>query len=290
MLKRRCMKDSRVFIKSFRARLYLSTSLYEGLGLRGLCFMDMLVAPNFCETCCTPIISWSLAYFEILHDVFYVDGKSRRSFSSTSNAVRMSHPDKSSHMSGSFLSASPRAHSSTVNYASLQYQLPTSEVRPIGSGSLSSHFSSAALTRVDRPNLRSSVRPYGSSHPAQLQGVYFEPNEPNETEICDFLCAFELKELRLSCTAGQLSNPVENDTEEGDPATDDRREGDGWIYMTAKNVDARRHRRKKERARASGEKNRDLIRNSICEEKPSREESRSAGAKNRYVCGFCSPT
>ncbi|KAL6570817.1 hypothetical protein OROGR_000367 [Orobanche gracilis] len=91
---------------------------------------------------------------------------------STSNAVRMSQPDKSSHISGSFLSASPIAHSSTVNYASLQYQLPTSEVRPIGSGSLPSHLSSAALTRVDRPNLRSDVRPYGSSHPAQLQANY----------------------------------------------------------------------------------------------------------------------
>ncbi|KAL6536718.1 hypothetical protein OROMI_026299 [Orobanche minor] len=91
---------------------------------------------------------------------------------STSNAVRMSQPDKSSHMSGSFLSASPIAHSSTVNYTSLQYQLPTSEVRPIGSGSLSSHLSSAALPRIDRPYLRSDGRPNGSSHPAQLQANY----------------------------------------------------------------------------------------------------------------------
>ncbi|KAL6511386.1 hypothetical protein OROMI_034852 [Orobanche minor] len=94
---------------------------------------------------------------------------------SASHAVRMSQPDKASHMpisSGKFQSASPLAHSSTLSSTSLPYQLPTSEIRPIVSGSLSSsHLRSAALPRVDRPNLISDGRPNGSSHPPQLQAI-----------------------------------------------------------------------------------------------------------------------
>ncbi|KAK6149366.1 hypothetical protein DH2020_016891 [Rehmannia glutinosa] len=93
-----------------------------------------------------------------------------------SHPVLTSQPDKSSHRSissGSFQSASSLAHISTANSTSLPYQLPTSEIRPIGSSSLSSsHLSSAALPRVDRPHLRSDGRPNGSSHPAQVQANY----------------------------------------------------------------------------------------------------------------------
>ncbi|KAL3632708.1 hypothetical protein CASFOL_025692 [Castilleja foliolosa] len=75
--------------------------------------------------------------------------------------------------SGSFQSASSLGHRSTVNSTSLAYQLPTSEIRPIGSSSLpSSHLSSTALPRVDRSHLRSDGRPNGSSHPAQLQANF----------------------------------------------------------------------------------------------------------------------
>ncbi|KAL3636989.1 hypothetical protein CASFOL_019288 [Castilleja foliolosa] len=74
--------------------------------------------------------------------------------------------------SGGFQSASPSGYRSTVNSTSLPYQLPTSEIRPIGSNSLpSSRLSSAALPRVD--HLRPDGRPNGSSHPAQLQANFY---------------------------------------------------------------------------------------------------------------------
>lgn len=91
-----------------------------------------------------------------------------------SHPVRTSQLDKSSHMSissGSFQVASPLAHSTTLNSTSLPYQLPTSEIRPIVSSALpSSHLNSAALPRIDRPQLRSDGRSNGSSHPSQVQG------------------------------------------------------------------------------------------------------------------------
>ncbi|KAI3456872.1 hypothetical protein Pfo_013535 [Paulownia fortunei] len=95
---------------------------------------------------------------------------------SASHPVRTSQPDKSSHMSissSSFQAASPLVHSSTANSTSLPYQLPTSEIRPIGSSAVSaSHLSSAALPRVDRPHLRSDGRSNGSAHPSQVQANY----------------------------------------------------------------------------------------------------------------------
>lgn len=92
-----------------------------------------------------------------------------------SHPVRVSQPDKSSHMSissGSFQST-PLGHSTTANSTSLSYQLPTSEIRPIVSSALpSSHSSSAALPRVNRPHLRSDGRANGSSQPSQIQATY----------------------------------------------------------------------------------------------------------------------
>ncbi|KAK4398571.1 PHD finger protein [Sesamum angolense] len=94
---------------------------------------------------------------------------------SASHPVRASQPDKSSHMSissGSFQSATPLGHSTTANSTSLSYQLPTSEIRPIVSSALpSSHSSSVALPRVNRPHLRSDGRANGSSQPAQIQAT-----------------------------------------------------------------------------------------------------------------------
>ncbi|XP_011095470.1 uncharacterized protein LOC105174914 [Sesamum indicum] len=95
---------------------------------------------------------------------------------SASHPVRVSQPDKSSHMSissGSFQSTTPLGHSTTANSTSLSYQLPTSEIRPIVSSALpSSHSSSAALPRVNRPHLRSDGRANGSSQPSQIQATY----------------------------------------------------------------------------------------------------------------------
>ncbi|CAA0815360.1 RING/FYVE/PHD zinc finger superfamily protein [Striga hermonthica] len=96
---------------------------------------------------------------------------------SASHYVRMSQPDKPTHMSINPItsqSASPLGHSSTINSSSLPYQLPTSEIRPIGSSSLSSshYLGSAALPRVDRPHLKSDLRANGSSHPIHLQANY----------------------------------------------------------------------------------------------------------------------
>ncbi|KAL0399174.1 UNVERIFIED_CONTAM: PHD finger protein [Sesamum radiatum] len=95
---------------------------------------------------------------------------------SASHPVRASQLDKSSHMSissGSFQSATPLGHSTTANSTSLPYQLPTSEIRPIVSSALpSSHSSSAALPRVNRPHLRSDGRANGSSLPSQIPATY----------------------------------------------------------------------------------------------------------------------
>ncbi|GER32416.1 PHD finger family protein [Striga asiatica] len=96
---------------------------------------------------------------------------------SASHYVRMSQPDKPTHMSINSItsqSASPLGHSSTINSSSLPYQLPTSEIRPIGSSSLSSshYLGSPALPRVDRPHLKSDLRANGSSHPIHLQANY----------------------------------------------------------------------------------------------------------------------
>lgn len=94
-----------------------------------------------------------------------------------SHSVRTSQPDKSSNMpisSGSFQSASPLPHSTAVNSTSLPYQLPTSEIRPIVSNTVSSsHLNSAASPRVEWPHLRPDGRPNGSSHPSQVQGKEF---------------------------------------------------------------------------------------------------------------------
>ncbi|GFP87511.1 phd finger protein at3g20280 [Phtheirospermum japonicum] len=84
--------------------------------------------------------------------------------------VQMSQPVSAG--PGSFQSASPLGHRSTVNSTSLPYQLPTSEIRPVGSSSLPSSQSSASLPRVDRLHLRSDGRPNGSSHPAQPQANF----------------------------------------------------------------------------------------------------------------------
>ncbi|KAL8462429.1 hypothetical protein ACS0TY_032637 [Phlomoides rotata] len=93
-----------------------------------------------------------------------------------SHSVRTSQPDKSSNMpisSGSFQSASPLSHSTAVNSTSLPYQLPTSEIRPIVSNTVSSsHLNSAASPRVEWPHLRSDGRPNGSLHPSQVQANY----------------------------------------------------------------------------------------------------------------------
>lgn len=86
---------------------------------------------------------------------------------STAHPVQKSNPDRANHVtisSGSFQLTPPVAHSTIAHSTSLPYQLPSSEIRPIGSSaSPSSHLSSAALQRVDRPQLRSN----GSS---QVQG------------------------------------------------------------------------------------------------------------------------
>lgn len=102
-----------------------------------------------------------------------VDGRN----ANASHSVRTSQPDKSSNMpisSGSFQSASPLPHSTVVNSTSLPYQLPTSEIRPIVSNTVSSsHLNSAASPRVEWPHHRSDGRPNGSSHPSLAQGKEF---------------------------------------------------------------------------------------------------------------------
>ncbi|KAL7087999.1 hypothetical protein ACP275_13G102900 [Erythranthe tilingii] len=101
-----------------------------------------------------------------------------------SHLARISHPDKASHMSissGSFQLTSPLAHSTQANSTSLPYQLPSSEVRPMTSSALpSSHFGSAAMQRVDRPQLKSDGRPNGASHSSQIHANY-SANPPART-------------------------------------------------------------------------------------------------------------
>ncbi|KAL0320840.1 UNVERIFIED_CONTAM: PHD finger protein [Sesamum radiatum] len=84
--------------------------------------------------------------------------------------------DKSGHMptsSGNFQSASPSVCSTAVNSTSLPYQLPTNDIRPVVSNALPlGHLGSAALPRVDRPNLRSDGRSNGLSHASQVQAFH----------------------------------------------------------------------------------------------------------------------
>ncbi|KAK4420807.1 PHD finger protein [Sesamum alatum] len=90
--------------------------------------------------------------------------------------VRTSQLDKSGHVaisSGNFQYASPSVRSTTVNSTSLPYQLPTNDIRPAVSNALPlGHLGSAALPRVDRPNLRSDGRSNGLSHASQVQANY----------------------------------------------------------------------------------------------------------------------
>ncbi|XP_051125364.1 uncharacterized protein LOC127247531 [Andrographis paniculata] len=89
-----------------------------------------------------------------------------------SHPVRMSQPDKSGRLlvpTGNFQSPSPLTQGISPSSTSLPYQLPTSEIRPVVSSALSSsHLTSTALPRVDKPQLRSDGRPNG---PTQLSHI-----------------------------------------------------------------------------------------------------------------------
>ncbi|KAK4341878.1 hypothetical protein RND71_037694 [Anisodus tanguticus] len=78
--------------------------------------------------------------------------------------------------SGSFQPASPMGRGTPVSSASLPYQLPTSEVRPlitsgVVSGNLVRDSSSAAPPRVGRPHFQIDGRQSGSSHALQVQAT-----------------------------------------------------------------------------------------------------------------------
>ncbi|KZV56382.1 hypothetical protein F511_00379 [Dorcoceras hygrometricum] len=81
--------------------------------------------------------------------------------------ARTSQVDKSSHMTmlSGIQPTTPLTYGTVATSTSLPYQLPTSEIRPVGSSALhSSHLGSTALPRVDRPHHRSN----GSSHTSQV--------------------------------------------------------------------------------------------------------------------------
>lgn len=88
------------------------------------------------------------------------------------HGVRMFQADKPGQApisSGNFQSASTLGHGSTANSASLPYQLPTSEIRPVThagltTGNLGKDNSPVALPRVERPHFRPDGRSNGASH------------------------------------------------------------------------------------------------------------------------------
>ncbi|XP_073124395.1 uncharacterized protein [Henckelia pumila] len=85
--------------------------------------------------------------------------------------ARTSQLDKSSHMTmlSGIQSTTPLTYGTAATSTSLPYQLPTSEIRPMGSSALpSSHLGSTALPRVDRSNPRSDGRSNGSTHVSQV--------------------------------------------------------------------------------------------------------------------------
>ncbi|XP_073309155.1 uncharacterized protein [Primulina huaijiensis] len=84
--------------------------------------------------------------------------------------ARTSHLDKSSHvtMLSGIQSTSPLTYGTATTSTSLPYQLPTSEIKPMGSSALpSSHLCSTALPSVDRSHPRSN----GSSHASHASQV-----------------------------------------------------------------------------------------------------------------------
>lgn len=79
---------------------------------------------------------------------------------------------------GSLQPASPMTRGTPVSSASLPYQLPTSEVRPlitggVVSGNLVRDSSSVAPPRVGTPHFQMDGQQSGSSHALQVQGNNF---------------------------------------------------------------------------------------------------------------------
>lgn len=97
----------------------------------------------------------------------------------TSHTLRSFPSDKPSHpaISSGGISASPLGHASaTTTSTSLQYQMPTNEVRPtiMSRGSSSSHLgrdpTSVPLPKVERVQFKLDGGSNGSSYASQLQG------------------------------------------------------------------------------------------------------------------------
>ncbi|MCD7461464.1 hypothetical protein HAX54_046181 [Datura stramonium] len=85
-------------------------------------------------------------------------------------------PSHAVNSSGSFQPASPMGRGTPVSSASLPYQLPTSEVRPLTtrgvvSGNLVRDSSSVAPPRVGRPHFQMDGWQSGSSHALQVQAT-----------------------------------------------------------------------------------------------------------------------
>ncbi|XP_073312921.1 uncharacterized protein [Primulina huaijiensis] len=103
------------------------------------------------------------------HSLQNLQGNSGQSVESRSalHPARTSQLDKSSHttMLSGIQSTTPSTYGTATTSTSLPYQLPTSEIRPVGSSALpSSHLGSTTLPRVDRSHPRSN----GSSHASQV--------------------------------------------------------------------------------------------------------------------------
>ncbi|KAE8125468.1 hypothetical protein FH972_020273 [Carpinus fangiana] len=92
------------------------------------------------------------------------------------HTVRTFQSDKPSNLpisSGGIPAASPLGHMSAATSTSLQYQLPTNEVRPgirgLPSGHLGRDSSSLSLAKVERPQFKLDGGSNGSSYASQLQ-------------------------------------------------------------------------------------------------------------------------
>jgi hypothetical protein len=93
------------------------------------------------------------------------------------HTVRTFQSDKPSNLpisSGGIPAASPLGHASAATSTSLQYQLPTNEVRPgirgLPSGHLGRDSSSLSLAKVERAQFKLDGGSNGSSYASQLQG------------------------------------------------------------------------------------------------------------------------